>query len=870
MKILSLLVCLGSATAVSAQVQEPPNPQIVSISRGGIQVTRVTVPITNTGIGDQTFLNPGNPPDLLRLAGGGAVELVFENRSTRDVTIRVGGDRPALLVPVGESRAIAIGYPPPDEPTPVLRTFDVVADGITIGTGYYALSATPEPRALSAQQQAPSDPSEKRPTAVQSRDPAAVVRTLSMPRTSGQAVADPTAPVPTSEQQFVIPVQLNGTGVDDWNFRNSRNPPYLLKGSPADAPAIRKLGDAFLARLVATRTAAGATIPAVENGINVIAAAFAAAKAAYEKALAEAAPGEIVPPPQNPWDTLALLERTLLEFSNYSIDRTFTVTVDIPEPAEMRTAGIDAVARARAKEEFEKTHQVKLGDCSSAAPTTCKLVLNLPFGAPKTLRVSLFVPRETDDPNLTFLSWYKYLSNSQSPIVISVNFFDENATPAESSAYVSLVPLPALKEPPSKTTWVFSPTISASRDPLVGDTTSLSIDEPFPGDVRRQLAGIGRLQLKQTLGGRADAVVELAFKAGVLGEKDQSGKVSVPTYQVNINSIPGLRLSFGRFLFANPAQGIASKDQGEGFRISFRNKFGVSHIVRRESLDGAPDTSNRDNKLLLFEVNNVAGRTWKSVRGINFLVTLGQDRAPKTLHWYGTAGFDTAFSVPDSPFAGTAAYYYSQRKPRGDQTEPVIVRGSGHVALVTLGYTFFEKTSTKAQVTRKPLASLRMEWGRGRGDDLDTADRDESYLGETASFSPDVFFLSTFASKLKDVGPRNTGLRNKQYFALVYQEERFTLLDIVAKLLQIPPRDVASRLLRAGARGYKFNTNIVTDNEAHDAGYELFAESQIETPAGVRSSLQFACFRPGSAIRPYFKDRSLWSVVAKVTVALGN
>jgi len=836
-----MLVHIALITGVVAEAA--PGRQNVNAQAQQVAPISIVVPIRDAGLPTTVFgYDAGGPMPLGDAAQGRPVVLLFDNQSSRDVTIRV--DRARLLqVPIGDRRSLDLMYSARGDTAP--RTIEVLFDGVPVQTGYFTLMPPPGVTALVPAPPPPPPPVGQTKTVGQSRDPGIEYQS-------------------DSATPFKIPVRLNGTGIDDWNFRNPRNPPYLLKISPQNSSAAKTLGEALKLRAGQDPT------DIVTNTVKVIESSLKHAIEEYNRAVANARPGEVPTPPQDPWQTMALLEKTVLEFSNYGIDRTLTVTFNIPEPPELAAAGMDPAARIKAQEQFERSEQVKLGECGTSPPIKCKLVINVPFGSPKTFRVLLLVPRKIIDPNRAFLDWWTYLSAAQQPITFTVNFFDENATPAESTGYVSLVPLPQLKEPDSKTNWTLSPTISAARDPLVNDTTVLSPENPFPGDVRRTLLGTARLRLQQTLGGRADAVVDFVFKSGVLGEKDQSGKVSVPTYQVNINSIPGLRLSFGRFLFANPAQGIASNDAGEGFRIGFRNKVGVSHIVRRESVDGAPDTTNSDNKLLLFEVNNIAGQRWQVVRGINFLATLGQDRAPKTRHWYGTAGFDTSFSVPESPFGGTFAYYYSERRPRGTELEPLIVRGSGHVALGTLTYTLFGEPSPKSLVSRKPLMSVRMELGRGRGDDQDTADRDESYLGESASFNPDVMFLSTFVGRLQGVGPRNKNLSNKTYLALVYQDERFTPLDLVAKVLLIPSRDVASRLLRAGLRAYHFSTDLTPGSEAHDAGHELFAESMIETPAGVRSSLVIACYQPGKAVQAYFKDDALWSIVAKVTIALGN
>ena len=867
MRFMCVLACLLGAASV-APAQEPPRPQTV-LRDSASGRTVIEISIHESGILDASFLNQQNPPNLRRLAPIDSVDLQFRNlTTTTDFQVRIGATRLSLpqshwiSIPLREVIAALDGQ--------TAGQFEVWSNGSTIpdGVGYFVVTpAAPAPTAA-------APPPTFAPAQAATRDP---ILPLSIDPSSrvASAVSRLLKPVPTSsgvqtveERRRIVQIPLNGVGVDDWEFRNLRNPPYLLM--PGRGENEKTLGDTYR-REVARKADQTEIGTKVAKGIEDIDKEFTLATDAYEKARNDPEPSvrEKAHPPQNPWARLALLRATDIEFINESVDRTFTVTVDIPTPVKIADAKT-TYERDAQRTDFEVQSGLKLGECVTGPPATCKVVINLPFQSPKAIAAQ-WLAGEDPEEALNFITWYRNINKGQPAVTFSVNFFDENATPAESAAYVSLVPLSSLREATSKTGWTLSPTLGASREPLVGDKAEFSTEEDkrFPGDIRRQFTGAAKLTLKQTLGSRADATVEFAFKGGPLGEKGYTGAVSTPMYQVNINSVPGLRLSFGKFLFANPANNIAVREVGEGFRIGIRNRLAVSHLFKRESLDGAPDTGNNDHKVYLFEANNLAGRRWTSVRGVNLLVSLGWDRAPKTKHRYWTAGFDMQFAVPDSPFSGSAAYFHSERTPLGNETDPAIVRGTGDVAFTTVSYSYFKKPTSPTQPSRKVGFSVRGEWGLGSGDKRSTP-RDESYLGETAAFAPDVFFLSTFAGKLSVIGPAITGLRNKQYFAAVYQEERLTPLDVFAKLLTIPEGDIASRLLRAGLRAYYFNGDIADDNDQHDAGRELFLESQIETPAGVKSSLAVSYFRPGTAIRDYFKNRSLWSVVSKVTVTLGS
>ncbi len=866
MRFVCLVCLLGLASSAAAQGARPRPQTVLRDSVTGRIV--IQIPVREAGIVDTSFLNQQNPPEL---GPADAVDLQFQNLSAiTDFEVRIGGQ----VVPLRQSNQNTIALRDVIAAGQTSGTFAVHANGSIIpnGVGYFTVTPAAAPPAPAPAP--PAAPVQALSTDPASRTAGATYRTrktdlLQLPVPGGP----PSPALPVGPRSRVVRIPLNGVGVDDWEFRNLRNPPYLLKPNRGDETLAAEWGrqlEEYLKTAAPNDPILQAKIQAEIDKIN---RELGVAKTAYQTALASTDPlvHAAAKSPENPWVRLALLQATDIEFVNEGVDRTFTITVDIPTPGRIADAKT-TYDRDAQRTAFEARSGVKLGDCVAGPPATCKVVINLPFQSPKSLAAQ-WLAGENAEPLLNFSTWYANINKEQPAVTFSVSFFDENATPAEAAAYVSLVPLSSLREAASKTGWTLSPTIGASRDPLVADTAKFSTEEgqKYPGDLRRQFTGAAKLTLKQTLGSRADATVEFAFKGGPLGEKGYTGTVTTPTYQVNINSVPGLRLSFGKFLFASPANGIALRESGEGFRVSVRNHIAVSHLIKRESVDGVPDTGNRDHRVYLFEANNLAGRQWNSVRSVNLLASFGDDRAPKTKHRYWTAGLDLQFSVPDSPISGTAAYFHSDRTPLGDENDPRIVRGIGNVAFTTVGYTFFKKPTSATQPSRKVAATIRGEWGVGSGDRLATDTRDAGYLGETAAFAPDVFFLSTFAGKLAGIAPRITGLRHKHYFAAIYQEERVTPLDLAAKLLNIPERDIASRLLRAGLRAYYFNGDDIAEGiDQHDAGREFFLESQIETPGGVKSSFAVSYFRPGTAIRNYFKNPSVWSVVSKVTVTLGT
>ena len=849
-----LLILVATGLKASAQPVQLPEYVSESVSSDGTRQRIVTIAVSDIGPVEPAFRQGVVAPNLTDFGAGLPVRVRFTNATTTTpLTVRiVGTDHP-----IGPGVSVELG-PEQFGPSAVPRRFEFTVAPQSapqvVASGFFAFGSqtaeptvagsSPTPASVPASVPAPAATAAGAQATQSRAAPTRNVTTTAPTQTGGQPAG--VAPL-VSDTRHVTRVQLDGTGVRAALFRNLRNPPYLLAGTPDTDPEREALIMRFEGRLrasVSTDTARNeitGELKTIDSG------------PAGRQLLAR----------------VAFLDESVLEFINESLDRTFSVVMDVPLPLG---PGPTPLSEDKAREAFRQESGYSLGSCGGT-PTTCKLVLNLPYNTPKRVRASVFIPVSLRATHLHFLDWARYLKESNPPIAFSVNFFDENATPAEPRGYFTLVPRPQVKEQASSTGWMFSPTISVAREPLVRDSDSFgtTADTQYAGSVRRQFAGATTLQLSQSLGARADATVAMAFKGGALGEKDQSGAVKVSTYQVNVNSVPGFRLSFGKFLFAAPAGGIAIREAGEGYRIDYAGRVSAAHIIKRESVDGTADTDNHDSQAFVVEVKNLAPKSLSAVRSINLTASGGFDRARATERQYFTVGGDSTWAVPDTPLSGTLALYHSRRRPNGDLTDPRIVRGRGTVGLVSLGYQIFEKTVVRSdQIRLKPLASIRLDVASGTGDNFDRTDTDTGYLGETAVFAPDSSIFSKLAPRLADVGPRISGLKNKNYVATVYQDERFTLFDIVTGILKIPDVDVSSRLTRLTGRVYYFHGSLTEARDAREGAMELLYESQIETPAGVRSKLTIGYFRAGEALRPWLVKRSAWSIVASTTVTLGS
>lgn len=449
-------------------------------------------------------------------------------------------------------------------------------------------------------------------------------------------------------------------------------------------------------------------------------------------------------------------------------------------------------------------------------------------------------------------------------VVFNVRFFDEVVPPSNAAGFLATVPAP--KEPPSSTAWTLNGQIGWARDPdLTTDPdpehdpviTQFSASNPYDGAQRSRFFGSASADLVRTLGNRADGTVSFAFKQGDLGGEDKTRTTNVPTYKLNVYALSGLALRFGKYAFATPASKLAVNEGGEGVELRYR-WFSLGHIVKRESTAGISNRDNDDSEVTLLQANNISPGSNSFLRSANFIALQGEDK--KADFKYQTLGAEVFVASPASHVTGSFAYYQSEKESNKDHGGP---EAEGSTALVTGTYAVLKSDPVKR--TTRTQRTFTVQAGMGTGNDRATNDLDEGYIGETASFAPDVLFLSSLAGKIdtENQGKLEAGLSNKQYAGFIYTDYGFSPLSGIAQLLRTGDK-IVSEKMSIGYHLYRFDEKVFG---VKDAGSEVDVEFQIEVPGGITGKVTMAYYFPGRAIETTFK-KDPWAIVTSLSIKM--
>ena len=213
---------------------------------------------------------------------------------------------------------------------------------------------------------------------------------------------------------------------------------------------------------------------------------------------------------------------------------------------------------------------------------------------------------------------------------------------------------------------------------------------------------------------------------------------------------------------------------------------------------------------------------------------------------------------------GSLAAYWSDREAREESPLP---DGEGSTWLFSYTFSRLRLESAKRKVTE--IGNLRLQIGGGSGDDPSTAEVDEGYMGETASFAPDNLFLSRFAGKLstemmeESQGQVGAALANKRYLGLTLTDNRYSLLAILKRRLGLEA-DIISKKTIYRYHRYSFEEDVFGSG---DAGEEFSIEFQMQAPKDVNLSLGAAMFSPGRALRQVITEDA-WSVFGSISVTI--
>lgn len=463
----------------------------------------------------------------------------------------------------------------------------------------------------------------------------------------------------------------------------------------------------------------------------------------------------------------------------------------------------------------------------------------------------------------------------------NVDFFDQTDDPANSTGFISLTqinPADPKSQPPDKSIFGIVAGLNGKDEPFIREPTA-GDSSLFAGRQKNHFAGSGRLDSSFFYGNRANAKLSLAYKSGDFGGDETTDKIDASQYQINVFGTNGLVLTYGKTKFAAPSNQIAIGEQGQGFRVAWRN-LSLAHILKNERSSPEGVDQDRDSSILQWtpiplNLGILRSASLTVVRGEERLEqektlnTAGNVLKPEVAPFvYETYGGEVFLTEPlrsraagtGKALTGSLAFYYSKRDSRAKKT--TLSDGRGYVGLGTLSLPFDWQVDPLSPLKRKPRRVATLLAGYGRGDDPKTPNVDESYIGETGAFSRDVLFVGNIFtnSKSRDIRP---GLSNKQYFGLQLTDNTTSVLSwIGTKILQADPRDIISESTTLKLHDYRFNREVLGDR---DAGREADLDFVMEAPKGIKWSLSGAYFQPGKALDTLVKDRA-WSVSLGVSI----
>jgi hypothetical protein len=419
----------------------------------------------------------------------------------------------------------------------------------------------------------------------------------------------------------------------------------------------------------------------------------------------------------------------------------------------------------------------------------------------------------------------------------NVDFFDQTDDPTNSTGFISLTPIdPAdpKSQPPDKSVFGIVAGLNGKDEPFVrkptDDDTSL-----FTGRQKNHFAGSGRLDSSFSYGNRANAKLSLTYKSGDFGGDETTDKIDASQYQINVFGINGILLTYGKTKFAAPSNQIAVLEQGQGFRVAWRN-LSIARILKNERTN--PEGVDQDRDSSIFQWTPIAlnlgilrSASLTVVRGRERLEDSGTDsegnsvKPPVSPFVYETYGGEVLLTEPlrsrvtgaGNAFTGSLAFYYSERRSKARLT--TLSDGRGYVGLGTVSRPFAWQVDPASPLKRKPRRVATLLAGYGRGDDPKTPEVDESYIGETGTFSRDVLFIGNIFSSSNStyVG---RGLSNKQYVGLQLTDNTTSVLSWLGTKSCRRTRAISSPSRRRSS-----STTIVST-----------ARSQVTVTPGVRST----------------------------------
>jgi hypothetical protein len=412
--------------------------------------------------------------------------------------------------------------------------------------------------------------------------------------------------------------------------------------------------------------------------------------------------------------------------------------------------------------------------------------------------------------------------------------------------------------------------------------------------------------LSKNLGNRADVSATVNYRTSDFGI-DDGNQVKLSDYGVNIYGAQGLTLRFGRTTWANPANGIAIFEKGDGFRFGYKY-FSIAQLIRRESDKTAANPVNNDNRSIIFQAKSLplqrgGSKGVKFLRGLKLLDITALRGEDKGDHVYKTYGgevfyaytnlgcgttpeeFENCSLNPEADRAinpnvkrnwgtisGSVAVFQSTRHTTSPPPDPLPASlpprsAKGWVGLITATWTPTTQKSTQGG-GYEAVNSYTLQYGKGSSDDPTTTGTAENYIGEGGTFAGDTILMSTFASKIDATGHTIIGpsFSNKTFIGLQFVSNKWSLLEYIVNGLGAKD-DINSRSTTIRLRRIRFGRPAFTSSDSRDATQEISVDFAIEAPKGVRFNLQGGYMSVGKGVEPVLKQDA-WTAMASVSLTI--
>lgn len=491
------------------------------------------------------------------------------------------------------------------------------------------------------------------------------------------------------------------------------------------------------------------------------------------------------------------------------------------------------------------------------------------------------------------------LAHHTSPrIAFNVSFFGDPESPANPVGYVLRSGGGPLDAKPKNTfNLQLGGDSSFSRDPAI----TQDVNEPISGQLRH-LSGSGTLGFQYS--GPVEASATVRFNTGDFGGT-ASRQLETSQYQAKVYGPARVVLQVGRIPFANPSSSIAIHVFGDGLQL-IMDRWNVGYVVLRESEAGTANRRNKDSEVAFallknepfewppFRKKEAQAKPAPFFRNFDLALAYGRDKKDRAEdgsnsrpYRYYSNGGEFRWGIKRIPsLGGSFALYRSFRRVSdrsgapgvpgngGDGREDedsappqTLLDGKGTVGLARVSW-----TRLTVPKLNEPQAAVRKSWGLsgffgyGTGDDPKTATVDEGYLGESASYTNDVLFLSGLASS-EVLGPKiGRGLANKRYYGAQYTDARWSLLGFATQALRAE-KDIASLGTVFTVHAYEFQHAV----QGFDwGGEEANLTFNIEVPKNIQWSLGAAYYWSSEALERLNVKDDIWGVTAKLSIKLNS